>query len=197
LAKPGFWKTLLRQVATSNVGLLVNNAGFGIAGSFTEHPLEDELRMLDVNCRAALILAHEFANRMVQHRRGGIIMVSSVAAFQGVPFMSHYAATKAYDLILGEGLYHELKRFDVDVLTLCPGATATEFAQVAGGKDFPQAMAVAPVVAEALDALGKKSHVVTGAKNKLSVFATRLLPRRLTSYAAMQLMRRLGRSGRA
>lgn len=194
LSKPNFLTTLQKQTAKLNVGLLVNNAGFGIAGDFTQNSLARELSMLDVNCRAPLVLAHAYGNLLAEQKRGGIIMVSSVVAFQGVPFMSHYAATKAYDLVLGEGLWYELKKHNVDVLTLCPGATTTEFANVADSGPVPGSMPVEPVVAEAFAALGKKPVVVAGKKNKLTVFSTRLAPRSVTTRIAASIMKKLGRS---
>lgn len=193
LAKPNFIAKLKKQTAKLNIGLLVNNAGFGITGEFVDNNLERELQMLDVNCRAALILAHTYGAQMVAHRRGGIIMVSSVVAFQGVPYMSHYAATKAYDLVLGEGLWYEMKRHGVDVLTLCPGGTTTEFAAVANTKPVPGSMPVEPVVKEALEALGRKHYVTAGRKNKLTVFSSRLAPRRVATLVAARIMKSLGR----
>jgi len=194
LAKPNFMNTLRKQTAKLNIGLVVNNAGFGVAGDFTENPLARELEMLDVNCRAPLIIAHEYGRQMAAHRRGGLIMVSSIVAFQGVPFMSHYAATKAYDLLLGEGLWYEMKKHGVDVITLCPGATATEFSHVADTAPAPGAMAVAPVVRAALDGIGRTPVVVAGLKNKSMVFSTRLTPRRVAATIAGRIMKRLGRS---
>lgn len=194
LAKPNFIQTLRKQTAKLNIGLVVNNAGFGMAGEFTESNLDYELRMLDVNCRAPLILAHEYGKTMAAHRRGGIIMVSSVVSFQGVPFMSHYAATKVYDLVLGEGLWYEMKKHGVDVVTLCPGATETEFSHVAETKPVPGAMPATPVVTAALDALGHKPYVVAGFKNKLMVFGIRFTPRSIATRVAAQVMKRLGRS---
>ncbi|AFM14624.1 SDR family NAD(P)-dependent oxidoreductase [Turneriella parva] len=194
LGKPNFMAVLKKQTAKLNIGLVINNAGFGIAGEFTENDLEREVAMLDVNCRAPLIIAHEFGRAMASHRRGGIIMVSSVVSFQGVPYMSHYAATKAYDLLLGEGLHYELKKHKVDVLTLCPGATQTEFANVADTGPVPGSMPVGPVVTAALEALGKKSVVVAGFKNKLMVFSTRLVSRGIGTYIAAQVMKKIGRS---
>lgn len=193
LAKPNFLAALQRQTAKLNIGLLVNNAGFGIAGEFSDNNLLRELNMLAVNCRAPVLLAHAYGGRMAAHRRGGIIMVSSVVAFQGVPYMSHYAATKAYDLVLGEGLWYEMKKYSVDVLTVCPGATTTEFANVADARPVPGAMPVTPVVQEALSALGRKHLVTTGRKNKLTVFASRLVSRRLATRIAARIMKNLGR----
>lgn len=193
LAKPNFLTTLKKQTAGLNIGLVVNNAGFGIAGEFTGNPLTRELQMLDVNCRAPLMIAHEFGKVMAAHRRGGLIMVSSVVSFQGVPYMSHYAATKAYDLLLGEGLWYEMRKSGVDVVTLCPGATVSEFSNVAETTPLASAMPAAPVVAAALDALGHKSVVVPGFRNKILVFFTRFIARRFATLAAARVMKGLGR----
>jgi len=193
LAKPNFMATLKKQTAGLNIGLVVNNAGFGTAGEFLENSLERELQMLDVNCRAPLMIAHEYGRLMASHRRGGMIIVSSVVSFQGVPYMSHYAATKAYDLLLGEGLWYEMRKLGVDVVTLCPGATATEFSHVAETRPQSGAMLVGPVVKAALDALGHKSVVVAGFRNKLLVFFTRLIARRFATLAAARVMKSMGR----
>lgn len=194
LAKPNFIATLKKHTAKLNIGLVINNAGFGMSGEFTENNLDYELRMLDVNCRAPLIIAHEYGKIMASHRRGGIIMVSSVVSFQAVPYMTHYAATKVYDLLLGEGLWYEMKKYGVDVVTLCPGATETEFSNVAETKPVPGAMPAPPVVAAALDALGHKPYVTAGFKNKFMVFMTRLAPRSMSTRIAAQIMKKLGRS---
>ncbi|MBX3722332.1 MAG: SDR family oxidoreductase [Turneriella sp.] len=194
LAKPNFIAILKKHTAKLNIGLVVNNAGFGMSGEFTENNLDYELRMLDVNCRAPLIIAHEYGKIMASHRRGGIIMVSSVVSFQAVPYMTHYAATKVYDLLLGEGLWYEMKKYGVDVVTLCPGATETEFSNVAETKPVPGAMPAPPVVAAALDALGHKPYVTAGFKNKFMVFMTRLAPRSMSTRIAAQIMKKLGRS---
>jgi uncharacterized protein len=194
LSKPNFMNTLRKQTAKLNIGLVVNNAGFGVSGAFTENNIARELQMLDVNCRATLLIAHEYGKAMVSHRRGGLIMVSSVVAFQGVPFMSHYAATKAYDLVLGEGLWYEMRKHGVDVVTLCPGATTTEFSAAAEIKPAPGSMPVAPVVEAALNALGHKAVVVAGGKNKSLVFMTRLSPRSLATRISAQIMKKLGRN---
>lgn len=193
LGKPNFMATLRKQTAGLNIGLVINNAGFGTAGEFMENSLERELQMLDVNCRAPLIIAHEYGKLMASHRRGGMIIVSSVVSFQGVPYMSHYAATKAYDLLLGEGLWYEMRKHGVDVVTLCPGATATEFSHVAETRPQSGAMQVGPVVRAALDALGHKSVVVPGFRNKVLVFFTRLIARRFATLAAARVMKSLGR----
>ena len=86
-----------------------------------------EVRMLQVDCRAPLLLTGHYGKLMRQRRRGGIIFLASTVAFAGVPMWSHYAATKGYNLLFAEGLAEELRRDGVDVLALCPGFTRTEF----------------------------------------------------------------------
>jgi hypothetical protein len=107
---------------------------------------------------------------------GGVINVASLAGFLPMPGWANYAASKAYLLSLSEALAHEWRARGVDVLALCPGATATEFANVAGIEHA--GMAVELVVAEALAALGRRDVVVTGGRNRLVAALTRLLPRR-------------------
>ena len=85
LSQPDFLQLILSVTNSLEVGLLVNNAGFGLAGHFLEHALEEELRLLDVNCRAPLILTHVFGRQMAERKRGGIIFVSSVSGYIATP----------------------------------------------------------------------------------------------------------------
>ena len=149
------------------VGLLVNNAGVMSSGSFIEIDLEVVQQELDLNARAPMILTHHFAPKMVERKRGGIIFLSSMAAFQGVSSISHYAATKSYDLVFAEGLYAELKRFNVDVMAVAPGFTSTD---MVGPLDFSGSpfspMPASRVANIALDAIRYKSVVVPGGSNR-------------------------------
>lgn len=169
------------QQATDDleIGLLVNNAGVMPTGRFLDQDLENELRQLDLNSRAPLILAHHFGRKMAERGRGGILFLASMVAFQGTPSVAHYAATKAFDLILAEGLHVELKPAGVDVLALAPGFTATE---LAGDLDFSglpiKPMRVDPVVQAALRALGRRSLVIPGWQNQFLYWMVKhLLPR--------------------
>ena len=114
-----------------DVELLINNAGFGAFG-YT-HEIEESrlLDMIQVNCSAVVHLTRLYLPAMVERRHGDILIVASTAAFQAVPFISAYAATKAFDLIFAEGIAEESRRFGVRVCALCPGSTNTEFQQVA------------------------------------------------------------------
>jgi len=114
---------LCERTRDLEVGLLVYNAALSPIGSFLEQDLGEKLRALDLNCRAPLILAHEFGRAMAARGRGGLLLMSSMSALQGSPFIATYAATKAFDLVLAEGLWAELGREGVDALAFCAGAT--------------------------------------------------------------------------
>jgi short-subunit dehydrogenase len=194
LARRDFLPSLLDHVGDRDVGLLVNNAGFGDKGPFVDSDLDMHLRMLDTNCRAPLVLAHTFGKRMVARGRGGIVFTSSTAAFQGLPFSSHYAATKGYDLQLAEGLWYEMRRHGVDVLALCPGPTDTEGPKRTGvdpSKVPVKLMDVVPVVSDALAALGKTPAVIPGLTNRLATLAVKMLPRSVSAAIAGRLMLRV------
>lgn len=196
LAQRDFMETLRPQIADIEIGLLVNNAGFGQSGPFLKDDLETDLRMLDVNCRAPLILTHELGNAMRARGRGGIVMLASVAGLMPNPYFSHYSATKAWDLYLGEGLHMELAGSGVDVVCLCPGPTRTEFFDVVEVEEskLPSSMQrlimdADDVVAAGLNGLGKRSVVVPGWTNKMLVGSSRLIPRGLNARIAGNLMK--------
>lgn len=192
LARADFADAVAPELASLEIGLLVNNAGFGIAGEFLRHDRQREIDLLAVNCRALLILTHLLAQPMAQRKRGGIIFVSSVLAFLATPYSAHYAASKVYELSLAEGLRYELRRRGVDVLALCPGSTDTEFHEVAGSRPI-EAMPVEPVVQLALQGLGRRAVVIPGWRNRLLVGFLKFAPRRLSTALAGKAMRRLGR----
>jgi uncharacterized protein len=190
LSRTDFLPLILSAASSIEVGLLVNNAGFGLAGNFLDHELEKELALLDVNCRSALILTHAFGRQMARRQRGGIIFVSSVSGYIATPFEAHYAASKAYELFLAESLGYELKKSGVDVLALCPGSTETEFHAVAGSRPVA-AMPVAPVVDLAIKTLGKKPVAIPGWHNRLLVCLLKFTPRRLHTLFAGRVMGKL------
>ncbi len=187
LSRPDFLPPLVSAIGSVEVGLLVNNAGFGLAGEFLDHEREKELALLDVNCRAPLILTHAFGRQMAQRRRGGIIFVSSLSGFIATPFEAHYAASKAYELFLAESLGYEFKKYGVDILALCPGATKTEFHVVAGSRPIA-GMPVAPVVGLAIKTLGKKRVAIPGWHNRMLVYLLKFTPRRLHTLLAGRVM---------
>lgn len=196
LAQRDFMDTLRPQIADIEIGLLVNNAGFGQSGPFLKDDLETDLRMLDVNCRAPLMLTHELGNAMRKRGRGGVVMLASVAGLMPNPYFSHYSATKAWDLYLGEGMHMELAGRGVDVVCLCPGPTRTEFFEGVNVDESTLSpmlrrfiMDADAVVAAGLNGLGKRSVVVPGWTNKLMVAASRVTPRALNARIAGNLMK--------
>jgi uncharacterized protein len=175
LSSDDFLALIERATQDVQVGLLVNNAGVATAGTFLDNALEAELALLHLNTRAPLILAHHFGRSMRQLGRGGMIFVASTVAFAAVPAWSNYAASKAYDLALAEGLAKELSTGGISVLALCPGPTRTELWPTGATPRF--LMQPSAVVDVALKQLGRKATVVPGWINSIITFSTRLLPR--------------------
>jgi len=112
-------------VPVDEIGLVVCNAAIGQEGPFLDEPLDALHRAIDVNCRAAVSLAHGFGGEMARRGRGGLILLASGTALQGSPRYVSYAATKAFNLVLGESLFYELRDHGVDVLAFVPGPTNT------------------------------------------------------------------------
>lgn len=190
LTHSDFLHVILAETDSIEVGLLVNNAGFGLAGRFVEHAMERELDLLNVNCRAPLLLSHVFARQMARRKRGGIIIVSSVSGYLATPYEATYAASKVYELFLAESLRYELRSDGIDVLALCPGSTDTEFHDLAGSPAVA-AMAVEPVVHAALKKLGKTPVTIPGWHNRMLVRLLKFTPRRLHTFFAGRVMRKL------
>jgi short-subunit dehydrogenase len=167
------------------IGLLVYNAAYSLIGRFVDQSLADLTRVIDVNCRAPLVLAHQLGRSMVARGRGGILLVSSLAGRQGAPFIATYAASKAFNLVLAEGLWAELAEHGVDVLAVCAGATRTPNYERSAPRTRPPLMEAAPVVQESLAALGRRPSMIPGFTNRLAAWALgSIVPRR----SAIRLM---------
>jgi hypothetical protein len=178
LGTPGGVAALLDATAGEDAGLLVAAAGFGTSGPFLESGLATEQEMLAVNCGAVLALTHAFGRRFAARGRGGIVLFSSLVAFQGVPNAAHYAATKAWVQVFAEGIAPEFAARGVDVLAAAPGPVATGFGararlRMEGADD------AAVVAEEILGALGRRSLVRPGPKGRAKALALGLLPRAL------------------
>lgn len=194
LAEPASIGALAAELADLDLGLVVNNAGLSWKGAFLDHDLAHARAMIELNCQAPVALTHALAPRLVARGRGGVIIVSSTGAFQGLPWSAVYGATKAFDLLLGEALRVELAEQHVDVLTLAPGGTDTEGPMNTGvdpAKVPGKLMSVTPVVAAALAGLGRRAVVVPGATNRAAHFATRFVPRSFAARTAGRIMRRV------
>jgi short-subunit dehydrogenase len=109
----------------NEIGLVICNAAIGLEGPFLSEPIEALHRAVEVNCQAAMTLTHHFGQKMVERHRGGLMLIASATALQGSPGYANYAATKAFNLVLGESLWYELKDHGVDVLSFVPGPTNT------------------------------------------------------------------------
>jgi len=168
------------------IDLLINNAGFGQYGEFPLVDLNRLLDMVQVNCSAVVHLTRLFLPPMIARRRGDVLILASTASFQAVPYISTYAATKAFDLLFAEGLAEEMKPHGIRVCALCPGSTESEFHVVAGQDQFIRKAETAEKVAHTgLKALAAgKSYVISGLGNYLGAHGERLVPRRFVTRVA-------------
>ncbi|MDQ3143495.1 MAG: SDR family oxidoreductase [Pseudomonadota bacterium] len=186
LGEAGAAERLMADLAAhgEQVDLLINNAGFGLAGRFAELDGKRQRAMIDLNCGALTELAHAVLPGMIERKSGAILNVASTAAFQAGPGMAVYFATKAYVLSFSEALHEEVRHHGVTVTALCPGPTATEFGEVAGwrGSALIDKLSAGSgdVVRAGLAALDKRRAVaIPGLVNKVGAQGHRLLPRAL------------------
>jgi short-subunit dehydrogenase len=186
LSATGSAAKLLSEIhaAGERVELLINNAGFGLKGSFAALDPARLRQMIDLNVGSLTDLCRAIAPGMIERRSGAILNVASTAAFQPGPNMAVYFATKAYVLSFTEALHEELKPHGIRVTALCPGPTKTEFGAVAGfaekGAFDRFAADSASVVCAGLEGLDKnRAVVIPGLLNKVGANSTRFVPRSL------------------
>lgn len=200
LTRPEDRQAIYDETAGSGleVEILINNAGLGHYGEFATLELDQELDQVRVNCEAVVHLTRLFVPQMVKRRRGWIMVLSSVASFQPIPYLTTYAATKGFDRFFALGLAEELAPLGIKVSALCPGPTESEFFAVAkahrdsgagamSGRRRQPAEEVARVGLEAL-AHGKRTKIPYFA-GELSALAVRLLPIGLITFAIAKAMR--------
>jgi short-subunit dehydrogenase len=177
------------------VDYLINNAGFGLGGSFLDTDLQGELDMLQVNIVSLVHLAKLYLRDMRERRSGGVLNVASTAAFQPGPFMAVYYASKAFVLSFTEALAEELRGTGLTATALCPGPTATDFQRRAKienvrlMKSKPLGMMSAAEVAETgyRGFLSGKAVVIPGLMNKMAVQSLRISPRAIVRKIARKL----------
>ncbi len=178
--------------ATGPVDLLVNNAGFGSYTAFANQDIGQQADMIQVNIAALTALTRLYLPAMLQRRAGRILNVASIVGFMPCPGLAEYAASKAYVLSLSEALASELHGSGVTVTCLCPGATETEFAAIAGmrGKLAMRRPMSAAAVAQAgaRATLAGQRLIVTGTQNQLTSLLPRLLPRGLLLRGVRKLL---------
>ena len=166
------------------VDVLVNNAGYGVAGAYAGSDRKEEMGMIDLNVRALAELTHIYWPRMLANKRGGVLNVASTAAFQPGPLMAVYYASKAFVLSFSEALWKEAEGTGVHVSCLCPGPTESNFRARAGTGKTRLSRAGAPMTSASVARLGYRGWqrnrrvVITGARNKLLATLAPFLPRR-------------------
>lgn len=170
-----------------DVGLLFAAAGFGTSGPFPDGNLDRELAMIDVNCRAVASMTHHYAQRFSARGRGGVVLMSSLVGFQGVPGSANYAATKAYIQSFAEGIRPELVKHGVDVLASAPGPVDSGFAKAAG-MSMGSTDRADVVALGSLNALGRKRTVRPGRVSKTLGWSLSTAPRRLRTKILKQVM---------
>lgn len=198
LSKPDCGAKLKKQVEAldMSVDLLINNAGFGTVGRFESQDAGREAEEIRLNCSAVVDLAHAFLPAMLEAKRGAIVNIASSAAFQPMPFMSVYAATKAFVYSFSDGLREEVRNRGVTVVAVCPGPVDTAFFDATGSHHLrskvPKGTMVTAqqVVDESLAGLEAGSRVVVpGGLMKLSAAAGSAMPRGLMTRMLGRLMR--------
>ena len=178
------------------IDILINNAGFGTYGQFETISAETEQKEISLNVAAVVGLTHAFIGGMLERRSGAILNVASIAAFQPVPYMAVYAATKAFVLSFSEALWAEFKGRGVHVAALCPGPVDTAFIDKLGDPSirktsiFSQTVQPSYVADMALKALcNENSTHIIGFKNWLSANSIRFAPRSLVAKMAAALLK--------
>ncbi len=170
-------KELMNETSHLALGIIILNAGYGTSGQFIDADIATESNMLELNCMATLKLSYHYANQLrSSKKKGAIVLLSSIVAFQGVPNAANYAATKAYVQSLGEALSKELKPHGIAILTASPGPVQSGFASRANMKMNsplkPEAIAI-PIIS----AIGKRNIIYPGSLTKLLFYSLSMLPR--------------------
>ena len=177
-----------------DIRILVNNAGFGLSGPFQSYSTAENISMLQLNIVVPTILCQLFVPQLQNNKGGYILNIISSAAYQAVPLLSIYSASKAYLLSFTRALHHELKKLGISVTAVSPGPTDTDWihtAQITGkalkvaGKLNMQPETVARIAVKAMFA--KKTEVITGMMNKAGAFFAWLLPRKFVEKTASKM----------
>jgi uncharacterized protein len=186
LAVPGGGEKLAAEIAARGLGVdvVVNNAGYGIAGAFDGSERASQLGMIDLNDRALVELTHIYWPRMLANKRGGVLNVASTAAFQPGPLMAIYYASKAFVLSFSEALWKEAEGTGVRVSCLCPGPTTSNFRERAGTGKTRLARNGPPMESAVVAQMGYRAWkqnrrvMVTGTRNAVLARLVSFLPRR-------------------
>ena len=179
LADPTVAEALAGAVAELELGIIIYNAAYTPVGPFTEAPEEEIERAVDVNVRGPLRVLRALVPAMCSRGRGAVVLMSSLSGLQGTPYISVYAASKAFNMILAEGLWYELRSHGVEVVACCAGAMRTPGYIKSYNRDVPGMLSPDEAARRTLDGLGRGPRLVPGHLNRLTaVLMGRLLPRR-------------------
>ncbi|MCI4671498.1 MAG: SDR family NAD(P)-dependent oxidoreductase [Bacteroidia bacterium] len=176
LAREDDLQRIYAETSQLDLGLFVAAAGFGSGGNFLETEIKNEVNMIEINCSAVLKMTHHYGKVFSEEKRGGIILFSSLLAFQGTPYSANYAATKAYIQSLAEGIRIELAPFGVDVLSAAPGPVHSGFAAEADMK-MNAALTPGQVGIPILKALGRRGTVFPAFLTKFLTGSLSIMPR--------------------
>jgi short-subunit dehydrogenase len=195
LSLPGSGKKLFTEIQSKGIEpeILINNAGFGDYGFFHESKLDKQIQMIDLNVRSLTELTHLFGSKMVERRKGKIVHLSSIAAFQPGPLMSVYYASKHYVQAFSVAIANEWKEYGVTVCSLCPGPTESGFQQTASieespfvkGKKLPTSREVALYGYDAM--IKGKVIAVHGMKNRILSALSSITPSVFSAAVARKL----------
>ncbi len=184
LSEEGAAEKIFSATGGVEVGLMVYNATLSYIGPFIENSSEEQVKLATMNMITPLKLVHYYGKQMVERKRGGVILMSSLAGFQGSGFLSGYAASKAFSRVLAESLWYEWKDKGVDVIGCCAGATSTpnynNTKPESAGFFAPKVQTPEEVVKECIEQLGKTPSYITGIGNRIaSFFMHRVLSRKM------------------
>jgi uncharacterized protein len=181
--------SLEKELRDTEINILVYNAALSFIGPYLENSIEEKIKMAQVNMLTPMTLVHLFGEKMITKQKGAIVLMASMAAFQGSGYLSVYGATKAFNRILGESLWYEWKDKGVDVIACCAGATSTpnylNSNPEKNGIFAPRVLTPGEVAGECLSKLGKQPSWIPGRGNRIASF---FMQKFMTRKAAVSIM---------
>ena len=182
---------LYKELKDENIDILINNAGFGTSGKFHEKEFSSQHGQIILNCLSLADLTYFILKEMAERKSGTIINVASTVAFQAVPYMAVYGATKAFVLSFSEALYQEYKEYGIKVTAICPGATETGFFDTVGPVGLGKYRTADMVTETAIKAAGKnRQFAVDGIKNYMVTLLSRFLTRKKTTEISGKILKK-------
>lgn len=192
LSHPTSIEKIAEKLAENKISIdtLVNNAGFGVHGKFTDTPIEEELKLLHLQIQSVVALTKKVLPAMVERKNGNLLNVASVYSFSPVPQQAIYSASKAFMLSFSESIAHEVKAHGISVSIVCPGVTHTEFRKRANIREKEKSSGMTPkqVAQAALKGLNKKQRIIVpGRVNQVFVGVVKHLPGQMATKLLHQI----------